>query len=87
MPHFGWNCQGYIADCASEALKKVGVRTMIDAGGDIRVQGSPNGMDRPWRIAIEDQTRDYPSVIELRSGAVATSGGYEVLIPRRNLPI
>ena len=73
--------KGYIADSASEALKKAGVEHfMIDAGGDIRVQGSPNGMDRPWRIAIEDPEKqgDYPSVIELRSGAVATSGGYEV---------
>lgn len=73
--------KGFIADSASEVLKNVGVEHfMVDAGGDIRVQGSPKGDDRPWRIAIEDPDKhgDYPSVIELRSGAVATSGGYEV---------
>jgi thiamine biosynthesis lipoprotein len=73
--------KGYIADSAAEALRKHGVEHfMIDAGGDIRVQGSPKGDDRPWRIAIEDPEKqgNYPSVIEMRSGAVATSGGYQV---------
>lgn len=73
--------KGYIADSAAEALKRHGIEHfMIDAGGDIRVQGSPKGDDRPWRIAIEDPEKqgNYPSVIEMRSGAVATSGGYEV---------
>ena len=73
--------KGFIADSAAEVLKNAGVtHFMVDAGGDIRVNGSPKGDDRPWRIAIEDPDKhaDYPAVIELRSGAVATSGGYEV---------
>jgi thiamine biosynthesis lipoprotein len=73
--------KGFIADSASEILKTAGVsHFMVDAGGDIRVQGSPKGDGRPWRIAIEDPDKngDYPSIIEMRSGAVATSGGYEV---------
>jgi len=73
--------KGFIADKASDTLKNAGVsHFMVDAGGDIRVQGSPKGDGRPWRIAIEDPDKngDYPSVIEMRSGAVATSGGYEV---------
>jgi len=73
--------KGYIADGAAEMLESVGVsHYMVDAGGDIRVQGSPKGDGRPWRIAIEDPDKQghYPAVIEMRSGAVATSGGYEV---------
>lgn len=73
--------KGFIADRAAETLKQAGVdHFMVDAGGDIRVQGSPKGTEQPWRIAIEDPDKrgKYPSVIELRSGSVATSGGYEV---------
>jgi len=73
--------KGYIADAAADILSALGVaHYMVDAGGDIRVLGSPKGDGRPWRIAIEDPNKqgDYPAVIEMRSGAVATSGGYEV---------
>ena len=70
--------KGHIADRAAAALERMGIDTyLVDAGGDIRVQGAPEG--RPWRIAIQDPDKggNYPAVIELRSGAVATSGGYE----------
>lgn len=73
--------KGYIADHAAKALQRVGVENfLVNAGGDIRAQGSPQGLTRPWRVAIEDPGKqgDYPSLIELRTGAVATSGGYEV---------
>lgn len=73
--------KGYIADCAAEVLRREGVEHfMIDAGGDIRVQGFSNGLDRPWHVAIEDPNKhgDYPAVLKMRNGAVATSGGYEV---------
>lgn len=73
--------KGFIADRAAEVLKSQGVENfLVDAGGDIRAQGSPEGGTRPWRVAIEDPDKngDYPSIISMRSGAVATSGGYEV---------
>lgn len=72
--------KGFIADRAAKVLNQVGVENfLINAGGDIRVQGSPDAV-RPWCVAIEDPKKqsDYPGVIELRRGAVATSGGYEV---------
>ena len=73
--------KGYIADSAADALVGAGVtHFLIDAGGDIRVGGASDGLARPWRVAIEDPDKqgNYPAVIELTSGAVATSGGYEV---------
>ncbi len=73
--------KGFIADRAAEVLKNQGVENfLIDAGGDIRAHGSPAGTDSPWRVAIEDPDKGgkYPAVISMRSGAVATSGGYEV---------
>jgi len=50
------------------------------SGGDIRVGGASDGQARPWKVAIEDPDKQgkYPAIIELSSGAVATSGGYEV---------
>jgi thiamine biosynthesis lipoprotein len=73
--------KGFIADRAAEVLKSQGVENfLVDAGGDIRAQGSTDGLHSPWRVAIEDPDKggDYPSIISMRSGAVATSGGYEV---------
>lgn len=75
--------KGYIADCAADILRRHGVAHFcLNAGGDIRVQGSPEGRPggRPWRVAIEDPAKhqDYPDVLNLADGAVATSGGYEI---------
>ena len=73
--------KGFIADRAADVLKNQGIENfLVDAGGDIRALGSPEGGHRPWRVAIEDPDKEgnYPSIIHMRSGAVATSGGYEV---------
>lgn len=73
--------KGYIADQAASVLQDNGIEHfMVDAGGDIRVSGSSNGQRNPWRIAIEDPAKagKYPAVVEMKSGAMATSGGYEV---------
>ncbi len=74
--------KGYIADQAAETLCRHGIEHfLVDAGGDIRAQGSPEGHPhgRPWAIAIEDPNKmgQYPATIHLHQGAVATSGGYE----------
>ncbi|AGW13270.1 FAD:protein FMN transferase [Megalodesulfovibrio gigas] len=75
--------KGYIADRAADELRRHGVAHFcINAGGDIRVQGSPEGLSggRAWRVAIEDPDKGgrYPAVLSLADGAVATSGGYEI---------
>ncbi|GAB7081339.1 FAD:protein FMN transferase [Megalodesulfovibrio paquesii] len=75
--------KGYIADCAADELRRLGVEHfLINAGGDIRLQGSAEGVPggRPWHVAIEDpeKQQQYPAALNLTSGAVATSGGYEV---------
>lgn len=75
--------KGYIADAAATELRRLGMEHfLVDAGGDIRVQGSAEGVrdGRPWRVAIQDPHKqdDYPAIVELATGALATSGGYEV---------
>lgn len=73
--------KGFIADRAAHVLSQDGVTNfLIDAGGDIRVSGTADGLHRPWRVAIEDPNKQnqYPAIIAMSSGAVATSGGYEI---------
>lgn len=71
--------KGYIADKASEVLRTNGVANhLINAGGDIRVSGSA-AQGKAWTVAIQDpaKRREYPEVITMRDGAIATSGSYE----------
>lgn len=75
--------KGFIADAAASVLLGQGIRHfLIDAGGDMRAQGSPEGIlsGRSWRIAIQDPEKqnEFPGVVAIRSGAIATSGGYEL---------
>lgn len=79
--------KGYIVDQAANTIKKMGIRyALINAGGDIRAIGG-NGPDKPWKIGITDpwKRKPYQQVIELDSGAVATSGNYEVYFDREKL--
>jgi len=71
--------KGYGVDRVAEAVDAVdGVdAVMVEIGGEVRVIGL-NGA-RPWRLAIERpdaQRRAVHSVVELQSGALATSGDY-----------
>ncbi|MCA9519721.1 MAG: FAD:protein FMN transferase [Myxococcales bacterium] len=71
--------KGYIVDRVAELLQRKRVaHFMIDAGGDIRVFS--RARRRAWTIAVEDPNKrgNYPDVIRLDHGAVATSGSYEV---------
>lgn len=72
--------KGYIVDRASHVLTAHGIEDhLINAGGDIRTRGyRPD--EKPWTVAIEDpqKKKRYPDVIHLSTGAVATSGSYEV---------
>jgi thiamine biosynthesis lipoprotein len=71
--------KGYIVDRMSQRLAAAGAANhLVNAGGDIRTRGE-RAPGRPWKIAIEDPAKksNYPDVIRLRDGAVATSGSYE----------
>jgi thiamine biosynthesis lipoprotein len=72
--------KGYIVDRAAEILSRHGIGNhLINAGGDIRTSGAA-AKGKPWTIAVQDPAkgREYPAVITMTSGAIATSGNYEV---------
>jgi thiamine biosynthesis lipoprotein len=71
--------KGWSVDRAARLLTAAGARNFyVNAGGDIRVSGHPTG-ERSWRIGIQHpRERDkLAAVVELRTGAIATSGTYE----------
>lgn len=79
--------KGFIVDRASEILKKRHVKNhLINAGGDIRAVGSKEE-NKPWTVAIEDPLKknNYPDLIHMRDGAIATSGNYEVFFDREKI--
>lgn len=79
--------KGYIVDRASELLDRLGVPNhLVNAGGDIRTHGE-RADGRPWSVAIQDPDKrgNYPDVIRMRDGAVATSGNYEVYFDREKM--
>jgi FAD:protein FMN transferase len=71
--------KGWSVDEAAFILDAAGARRFaINAGGDIVVRGEPSP-GRGWRIGIRHPTDPLAvaGILELRRGAVATSGGYE----------
>lgn len=79
--------KGYIVDRASEVLKSHSIHNhLINAGGDIRTSGQASGGKR-WTIAIQDpeKKREFPDIIKLADGAVATSGNYEAFYDSEKL--
>ena len=79
--------KGYIVDRVSEFLAKKGVTNhLINAGGDIRANGS-GAKGKPWTVAIQDPSKkkEYPDVIRMANGAIATSGNYEVYYDREKM--
>ncbi|MEW5773403.1 MAG: FAD:protein FMN transferase [Thermodesulfobacteriota bacterium] len=76
--------KGYIADRASAVLTSCGaVNHLVNAGGDIRAAGE-KAPGKAWTVAVEDPAKagQYPAVVSLKDGAVATSGSYEVYFDR-----
>jgi thiamine biosynthesis lipoprotein len=72
--------KGYIVDRVAEDLTAAGLLNyLINAGGDIRTAGCKEA-GQPWTVAVQDPEKagDYPDVIPMGSGAVATSGSYEI---------
>ncbi len=79
--------KGYIIDRAMDVLKQHGIEhALINAGGDIAVHGGTN-TDKPWRIAIQDPQKKESNieVVEMMSGAVATSGNYEIYFDKEKI--
>jgi thiamine biosynthesis lipoprotein len=71
--------KGHAVDRIADHLEGLGLADyLVEIGGEIRGKGrSPEG--RPWRVAIEEPEpgrRRVRHTVELRDGAVATSGGY-----------
>ncbi len=72
--------KGAIVDAIARVLERHQVvRWLINAGGDIRASGAGEG-DQPWTVAIRDPAAEatLPEAIALRSGALATSGSYDL---------
>ena len=78
---------GYIVDRASEVLTRHGVTNhLINCSGDIRVSGTA-AKDKPWTVAIQDPAKGkaYPQVVRMTSGAISTSGDYELYYDREKM--
>jgi thiamine biosynthesis lipoprotein len=71
--------KGYGVDRVAELLEKTGITDyLVEIGGELRGHGH-NGRGQPWRIAVERPdpgVREVERVVELRGGAMATSGDY-----------
>jgi thiamine biosynthesis lipoprotein len=75
----GGAAKGFIVDRAVEMLQELGVEAaIVDAGGDIRLLGTKR-RGESWKIGIKHPQDPATTieVIEVDSGAVATSGNYE----------
>ena len=72
--------KGWAIERAQESMRRFGITdACIGVGGDTTCWGSAE-VDRPWRIAIADPTRDtgVAAIVEFpNGGAVATSGTAE----------
>lgn len=74
--------QGYTVDVLSAFLEKHGVRHyLVELGGEIRVKGLKQPGNTPFRIGIEGPASEFDEtvisrVVELRNGAMTTSGNY-----------
>ncbi len=72
--------KGYAVDRVVEVLVDSGVEAcLVEVGGEVRIRGEKQpGV--PWRIGIEQPTeggeRVAREVVQLRRGAIATSGDY-----------
>lgn len=73
--------KGYIVDRVAHMLDTCGMQAyLINAGGDIRAKGLKSQvLGQKWTVAVEDPYKqgNYPSVLPLVNGAMATSGSYE----------
>ncbi len=76
---FGGLGKEYAVDRATELCQALGIRHgLVDLGGDIRLIGERHD-SAPWSIGIRHPRAPETAVahVQLRSGALATSGDYE----------
>jgi len=77
--------KGYGVDRIAESLDEAGILNyLVEIGGELRGRGN-NGRGQPWQIAVERPdpgAREAHRVIELRGGAMATSGDYRNFFER-----
>jgi len=98
---FGGIGKEYAADRAITICVDAGVpHALCNLGGDVRA-GGPQADGSPWRVGIRHPRRDDAAIamVELKAGAVATSGDYEryievggrrychILDPRTGMPV
>lgn len=71
----GGIAKGYAADLMLESLAEAGIsRTLITAGGDIRLGDPPPGRDG-WKVAVQTSSPSRPDeILLLSNSAVSTSG-------------
>ena len=72
--------KGYIVDAIAGVLERHKIKSyLIDGGGDVRASGTKEKR-QPWTVAVQDPSKrgEFPDMIHLTGGAVATSGSYEV---------
>jgi thiamine biosynthesis lipoprotein len=72
--------KGWSVDEAGLILERGGATSyVINAGGDILIRARHAERGEPWRVGIRDpRTRDRAAaILEIRDGAIATSGSYE----------
>jgi len=79
--------KGYIVDRASDVLRAHGVTNhLINAGGDIRTSGTA-ARGKAWTVAVQDpaKSKEYPDIVSMKDGAIATSGNYEIYYDKEKL--
>ena len=79
--------KGFIVDRACEILSGLGIENyLINAGGDIRTRGTRQDR-KPWTVAVQDPKKqgEYPDILHMSDGAVATSGNYEIYFDREKM--
>ncbi len=76
---FGGLGKEYAVDRAATICRELGVDSgLVDLGGDIKIIG-PHPDGRAWRVGVQHPrlADELLAVVELHSGAVASSGDYE----------
>lgn len=79
--------QGYSVDVVAALFDSKGLKNyMIEIGGELIVKGK-NRKNEPWKVGIDqpvepDEERTLAGVLEIESGAVATSGNYRKFIEK-----
>ena len=69
----------YASDSISEQARQAGIESgYVNLGGDIAIIG-PQANKEPWRVGVSDPNGkgDPIATIEIKGGAITTSGGYE----------